>query len=488
LIRPSSITRRHAYYQKGMYDEAEDALRQGLDRSEKGELYNTLGLVQMAKGQLKDADFSIRKAISHDDKNAEYHKNLGDVNFEKGVLVIAIQEYQTALELDSTKMEVYSNLAQAYLRQARFNDAMDAFKTAIRVDPENKEAYLALGEIYMLDGKHYPEARIIYEEYLKFGDSDFDAYRNLGISYYSLSRMLPALAVGQGDTLTREGMAQRAAEYLEKSLALNSDDEDAYLYLGESYQDLKKYPEALAALLKYEEALVQKEYEWTQKDADFWVSKGQIQAEIGDSSSLEGAILSLSKAIELDSTKTAAYSSLGKAFYDKGDYQRAIPFFQKRIEGDPDNVTANLNLAFCYLKLEQYRNAVEPLKKVVELKPDNASAHDLLARVYLNLDQFGLAKDHYLKVLQLEPSKCEIQRNVGYCYMRLNNPVAAVPHFTKTVSCFPRNVTDLLNLAQALELSKNLDEAYEYYLKVLEIDPKNKDANDGRDRIDMQRY
>jgi hypothetical protein len=33
-----------------------------------------------------------------------------------------------------------------------------------------------------------------------------------------------------------------------------------------------------------------------------------------------------------------------------------------------------------------------------------------------------------------------------------------------------------------------LDEAYEYYLKVLEIDPKNRNALDGRDRIDMQRY
>jgi tetratricopeptide (TPR) repeat protein len=159
----------YAYHRKGMYDQAEEAARKGLDVKEKGELYNLLGLVQMTKGDLKDADFSLRKAISYDDGNPEYHKNLGDVNFEKGVLIIAMQEYQTALELDSTMVEVYFNLAQAYLKQVRFNDAMNAFKTAIRVDPENKEAYLALGEIYMLDGKHYPEARIIYEEYLKIG-------------------------------------------------------------------------------------------------------------------------------------------------------------------------------------------------------------------------------------------------------------------------------------------------------------------------------
>jgi tetratricopeptide (TPR) repeat protein len=128
------------------------------------------------------------------------------------------------------------------------------------------------------------------------------------------------------------------------------------------------------------------------------------------------------------------------------------------------------------------------LKKVVELKPDNASAHDLLARVYLNLKKFGSAKDHYLEVIQLDPSKCEVQANVGYCFMLLNDPASAVPYYKKAVSCFPRDVNDLLSLAKALELTKNLDEAYEYYLKILQIDPKNKDANDGRDRIDMQRY
>ncbi|NIM97078.1 MAG: tetratricopeptide repeat protein [candidate division Zixibacteria bacterium] len=477
----------HAYYKKGMYDQAEETVRKGLDKKEKGELWNVLGLVQMAKGMLKEADFSFRKAISFDDENPEYHKNLGDVNFNKGVLIIAMQEYQTALGLDSTKVEVYFNLAQAYLKQARFNDAMDAFKTAIRVDPENKEAYLALGEIYMLDGKHYPEARIIYEEYLKFGEQNSEALKNLGISYYYLSKILPSLVVN-GDTLTREAMADRASQYLERSLSSSTDEPDVYLYLGEAYQDLRKFPEALNAFSSYEQAMIEQDYEWTEKDADFWISKGQVLAEIGDPASLQQAIASLKKGIELDSTKTAAYSTLGKALYDQGEYKKAIPFFRKRIESDPDNATAHLNLAFSYLKLEMYSEAVDPLTKVVQLKPDNKNAHDLLARVYLNLNKFGAAKDHYLKVIQLDPSDCEVNRNVGYCYMRLNDPGSAVPYYRKVVSCYPGDVTDLLNLAQALELSGNIDEAYEYYLKVLEIDPKNKQAIDGRDRIDMQRY
>ena len=224
----------YAYYKKGAYDQAEETIRKGLEKKEKAELYNVLGLVQMEKDMLKDADFSFRKSISYDDENPEYHKNLGEVNFRKGVLIIAMQEYNTALELDSTLVEVYFHLAQAYLKQVRFNDAMEAFKTAIRVDPQNKGAYLALGDIYMLDGKHYPEARIIYEEYLKFGEENAAALGNLGTSYYFLSKMLPSL-VENGDTLTKAGMSTRAIQYLERSLSLNSEKAELYLYLGKRH-------------------------------------------------------------------------------------------------------------------------------------------------------------------------------------------------------------------------------------------------------------
>jgi tetratricopeptide (TPR) repeat protein len=476
-----------AYYKKGMYDEAEKTFQEGLKSKEREEFYDGLGLVQMATGKLTEADFSFRKAIAFDEKNAEFQKHLGDVNLKKGVLVIAVQSYENALKLDSSMIEVRLNLAKAYLGQVRFNDAMNEFKTVIRLDPKNKDAYYAMGDIYMLDGKHYPEARIIYEEYLKLDPQDSKAQMNLGVSYYFLSRMLPSLVV-DGDTLSRSDMVDRAIQHMEKSTSMNPEEPQIYLYLGKSYQEKGEFTKALQAFESYEKILIQKNHEWKPEDADFWVSKGQVQAQIGDSASLEQAIISLKKAIELDSTKTTAYTTLGTALFDQEKYAEAIPFFQKKIETDPSNAYAYYYLASCYLKLEKYKEAVEPLTKVVELKPDNAAAYELLAKVYFNLNNFEKAKEAYLEVLRLDPSKCDINYIVGYCFLQMNNPAAAVPYAKKTVACFPKNVNYLLMLAKSLEISKNTDEAYQYYLKVLEIDPKNKDAIDGRDRIDMQKF
>jgi tetratricopeptide (TPR) repeat protein len=339
----------------------------------------------------------------------------------------------------------------------------------------------------MLDGKHYPEARIIYEEYLKVDPQDSKSLTNLGICYYHLSRMLAYLLV-EKDSITKAGMLDRTILNLEKSASLKPDVPETFLYLGKSYNDKGESTKALQAFSTYENLMVQKNYEWKKEDADYWVSKGQALAALGDSASRVEAIASFDKAIQLDSSKTAAFSSLGATLFDQGKYAEAIPFFSKKIESDSNNAAAFLNLAFCCLKLEKYKDAVEPLKKVVQLKPDNANALDLLARVYLNLSKFSDAKDAYIKEIELNPSNCELQSNVGYCYMRLENPAAAVPYLQKAASCFPKKVDALLNLAKALELTKNNDEAYKYYLKVLEIEPKNKDAVDGRDRIDMQKF
>jgi tetratricopeptide (TPR) repeat protein len=475
----------YAYYKQKRYDEAKETFESGLKIKERGEFYNGLGLVQMAMDSLKDADLSFRKAISDDPKNPEFHKNLGDVNFKKGVVVIAIQSYSDALALDSTLVDVHYNLGQSYLKQMDFNKAMEEFKTVIRLDPKHKEAYLALGDLYMLDRKHYAEARVMYEEYLKYNQQNSKAYLNLGEAYYYLSKIVDFLVVDK-DTLFKPDILSRSVENLEKSIALDPKMADAYISLGKAYQDLGKFPEALKAYENYERLLSEQNYEWKKEDADYWVRKGQAQVEIGDSVSLASAEVSLSKAIQLDSTKTQAYFSLGTALYNQGKYKEAIPFFEKKIESDTSNANAYMNLALCYLQLKQFQESRQPLKKVVELDPNNLKPHDFLARVYYSLGQYQEAAQEYLEEIKLNPNNCELEENAGGCFLLAKLPAQAIPHYRKAVSCFPRKVSTLMGLAQALETNENTDEARQYYLKVLEIDPKNKEAQDRIDYIDMK--
>ncbi|MFQ6032562.1 MAG: tetratricopeptide repeat protein, partial [Candidatus Zixiibacteriota bacterium] len=415
-----------AYYKQKKYDEAKETFQKGLKVKERGEFYNGLGLVQMAKGMLKEADISFREALSRNRKNPEFHKNLGDVNFKKGVMVLAIQSYQEALKLDSTLVDAHYNIGRGYLKQMDFNKAADKFKTVIRLDPEHKDAYLALGDIYMLDRKHYPEARVIYEEYLKFDQENSKVYLNLGESYYFISKLFNYLPT-EGDTLFRPELLSRSLENLEKSIALDPSVAEAHLLRGKACQDLGKFAEALNSYETYEKLLTEQNYEWEERDADYWVRKGQVQVEIGDSTLIASAIASLTKAIELDSTKINAYSYLGSALYKQKKYAEAVPFFKKKIEADPENANAYMNLALCYLQLKQYEEAVEPLQKVVELDTENAKAHDFLARVYYQLKEYQKSAEEYLAELKLDPNNCELEANVGSVLLLAKKSASAIP-------------------------------------------------------------
>jgi tetratricopeptide (TPR) repeat protein len=246
--------------------------------------------------------------------------------------------------------------------------------------------------------------------------------------------------------------------------------------------------EALSCFDEYEELLTQKktDYEWTKKDADFWLKRGKAYIELGDSNSLSKGEKALNKAVELDSTMTRAFENLAYAYYKQGNYQRAIPFFLKTLQLDSTNFNAYLYLAYCYISLDRYADAVEPLKKALELKPDDLQVVKTLAKIYSFNNRFQEAIPYYEKALEADPSDCDMQGGLGYSYMRSDKPELALSHLRKVVDCKPNSVDYMLLLARALESTSEMKEALKWYEDVLRLDPKSKVAEDGKDRVLMQ--
>lgn len=460
------------YLKKGDTDQAKALFEKGLQiKEEKGWFYNGLGWVQMTKGDLAGADLNFRSAIAENPKVAEFHKSLGDVNFKKNVLSIAIDEYKQALELDSALVDARFSLAEAYYLSRDFNAAVEQLKIAIQVRPNYKDGYSRLGDLYMLDRKHYVEAAWAYEQYLKHDTTNSHIYLSLGKAYFHLKEI------------------EKTIKNLQKAKELNSQEKETYLYLGMAYQENKQNQEALACFDEYQKLREKNSGFWSTKDADFWVRKGKLYLALGDSTSLVKGQEALAKAVELDSTVTGAFASMGYTLYKQGKYKDAIPYFKQTIDlkvGDPFNPL--LYLAYCYLNIDDYPNAVEPLLKTLELQPENLEVRNRLGQVYYTLKDYPKAVEQLAIVLKNNPRDCSINAQYGHSLMLLKRYSEAISPLKKAVECYPKETSYPLLLAQALELTKNLDEAYEWYMKVLKMDPNNEQAKLGRDRIDMQRY
>lgn len=470
-----------AHYNNKEYPMALDIFDRGLKlKKQPARFHYGLALVQMAQKDFSSADLNLRKALLLEPNSAEYHRALGDVNSARQVYGSAIEAYKKALEIDSSRYETHYSLARAYFLEKNFNSAINSYKKVIKLKPDYPQAHLELANIYFLANKH-ADARLAYEEYLKFDSTNSLVFLNLGRIYYHFRQY------------------SKAIENLNRSAQLNPKSYETHLFLGNSYLDsarlaqdtLERKTLYLLAQKEYSNYLKvlkdsKPDYQWTNKDAEFWLKNGIANFNVGDSSALIEAEKSLLKAIELDPNQTEAYSYLGNIYYKFQKFDEALVWFNKKVEKDPTNYNGYLNLAYCYLGMNQQDKALESFKKSLELKPDNKDVRHRLAYIYIDqLKDFASAKEQYEQILKLDSTDCDAKGFLGFSLLMLKKSADAVPYLNSAVVCAPKNVQFHLWLAQAFALSGQKSKAKQWYNKVLLLDPRNADAKKGLELLEL---
>ncbi|MCX6812269.1 MAG: tetratricopeptide repeat protein [Candidatus Berkelbacteria bacterium] len=116
---------------------------------------------------------------------------------------------------------------------------------------------------------------------------------------------------------------------------------------------------------------------------DKYYSDGQALLVSGDFS---GAIDSLTKAVDVDSNNYNALFSLASAYYGTKDYQSAIKYFNQAATGknvSKSSIAMDINsLGNAYRDSGQIDKAVESYKKAIENDSHNIFAYSNLAAVY----------------------------------------------------------------------------------------------------------
>jgi tetratricopeptide (TPR) repeat protein len=102
------------------------------------------------------------------------------------------------------------------------------------------------------------------------------------------------------------------------------------------------------------------------------------------------AILATACCLFLWQGQSASQDSLevGKAAYEKGDYNKAIEILKAAGSKEPSNGEIQLLLTKAYLESNQYENAVNSAEKAVSIDPKNSFYHQWLGEAY------GAKADH----------------------------------------------------------------------------------------------
>jgi tetratricopeptide (TPR) repeat protein len=196
---------------------------------------------------------------------------------------------------------------------------------------------------------------------------------NLGLCYYTneqYERAIPALRI---------------------AIKNKPDFADAYLYLGNSLDNLGKSDLALAA---YNKVL------------ELEPTNPRVYEEIGvfheKQKDWAAAAKAYQRSADLDPANFQSQRSLARAYYNAGMFAEAISAYTSAIAATPTDATNKLYLAYSYAKTRQFPLAIAMFNEVIAMRPEDAYAINGLGGAYVSQGNVVMARKQYATLLAID--------------------------------------------------------------------------------------
>ena len=170
----------------------------------------------------------------------------------------------------------------------------------------------------------------------------------------------PSIQFALGTAYNAKGHFHEGLQHYRKSLELDPKFTEAHNALGATYLELGQYDDAI------------REFELVLKDY-------------------------------LYLTPFYALNNLGRAYYKKGDWPRAIEYYKKALAMKPDFGLAYYNLGMVYKDNKQTEEAIAAMHSAVTYAPAFLDAHFQLALLYFDAGKRDQAKKAFEEVVRVAP-------------------------------------------------------------------------------------
>jgi tetratricopeptide (TPR) repeat protein len=456
------------FFAQGLEDSATAYFTKGVEIEPAQPLnYVGLGKVDWYAGKTSAAKTNFDKALAMNanTKNVKVQKEIAKcyINANTKDLTSASTLLDNASKLDPKNTETPLLYGDLFLEMGDGSKAIEQYKKAQSIDPKSCLATLRIGQLYGRS-KNYPLAIEFYNNALSIDSSFAPSYRELAEIYY------------------KAGQIERAKARYKKFLELSSNNLEArrryasFLYLNKNYDEAinqliqvrnadtsYNVVNRLLAFSYFESGKFAEAYTYSnlffnrqgnEKNkllADDYLYQGKILSKLGKDSL---AVISLAKAIEVDTSKTELYTDLAAAYTKMKKFPEAIRYYELK-----QNTKKGLSssdyyaLGKCYYFTKNYEKADTSFGTFITLNSKVPNGFLWRAKTKTNFDpdsKQGLAKPYYEKYIERVTDKEKEKRDLIEAYSYLG-----YYYF----------------------LQKDNENAKVNWLKVKEIDPTNEKAN-----------
>jgi tetratricopeptide (TPR) repeat protein len=431
------------------------------------------GIVQIEKGNFKDAQSKFRLALLYnprlaskislcyeyvleaDPENINARLALTDLHLSLGELEGAMGELEELIDIAPSRPDVYTILGKLYIKQqdfdkaievielaltsgvkdiglsemlagayvekGRINDAIELYKGLLLQDGDNKKYNRVLGELYARI-KDYDEAA---KAYLMMLERDTSMISEVIYKLEEIEKKAPVNVMIK-QTLAEAYMKAikpvKAVDELIKVLDLNPEKLDQVI---SSYRRiLDKYPDEPTTIKALGSALTAKQ---SYSEA---VSEYMRLIKYGNEH-IEEAVFGFKDILSKFPGQVHAHESLGDAYVKAGkveealleylevlklDHSAAKPIIDKCSKiskEDPNMILVHQVMGHAYILMNDPLKAITEAEFMIYLDKNNASAHQIMGDAYMKQNAFNKAQAAYASAMQIEPYNTDIHNNYG---------------------------------------------------------------------------
>jgi predicted Zn-dependent protease len=327
----------------------------------------------------------LDKGVKQTTTDPKLYLLYGDLYWAQNDGTKAITNYEKSMDLDKKNPETYLKTGKLYSRARNYDLGLDFFKKGLAVDSNYAPLYREIGELYY-KAKQYEKAIASYKKYMdKTDKNDENSFRYASFLFLNKDYDQTIEIIGR---LIEKGKPNPIAYRL---MAYSCLEKHAYDKGIENFDKFWKNIES--------HKIIASDYEYY----------GKLLARTGKDSL---AIINLTKALAMDTTKSEVYTELGNVYYNSKKFHEAGALFEKKCRRKDVTAQDLLNYGRALYFNKEYLKADSMFNRLTEAKPVLPTGHLWRARANSNLDpesENGLAKPFYEKFIEL--TKGEVEKN-----------------------------------------------------------------------------
>jgi tetratricopeptide (TPR) repeat protein len=332
----------------------------------------------------------------------------------------ALNDYSIAYNMGYQKdVSMFYRMGMVYKFDKNYLSAIDYLKKAADLDKKNVNALLELGNIYLIS-EDFPNAKEYYNRALKLDPNYPEVF----------------FALGQMDS--KDGNFAGAVENYEKAASIAPDSLKYYYQLGLAYSGMKDMPN-------------------TEK--------------------------SFRKVLQLDPNNGMAYYELATIYAANRDYAKAGDYYTNAINSkgkskEPYQLYTERGIN--YFKLNDIDNALKDFANAIKLNGNNPESYLARGKILHSLNKDSLAFDDFTKAIIFDDQSAEAYAYRGGIYYKWQQTDLAEADLRKAVTFNPVDTTALFNLANVLYSKDDFQNALNYYIKTLKVNPEFHEVYENR--------